>query len=213
MSWRSSVLSGRTWTITALALCAALCLSAASFAASRDDWQQPERVMADLGLNPGACVADVGCGRGYFTFRMAKAVGDQGKVFAVDIDDKALQAVREEAERQKLSNVLTIHSEPTDTKLVAESVDVAFVCDVVHHVPEAQRQPLFESIARALKPGGYLYVIDFKKTHDNPHHKYEELVAREDVIKVSEAVKLTLDAEWYYLADQYFLRFRKPPAQ
>ncbi|MGH7887023.1 MAG: methyltransferase domain-containing protein, partial [Candidatus Binatia bacterium] len=53
---------------------------------NRDQWQQPDRVIATLKLRPGDQVADLGAGGGYFTFKLAKAVGPTGKVYAVDID-------------------------------------------------------------------------------------------------------------------------------
>lgn len=192
-----------------LALCVLALAAALAHAAGRDDWQQPDRVMEDLHLKPGARVADVGCGKGYCTFRIAKAVGEEGKVWAVDIDEKALQAVQARMAKDKVANVETIKSEPTDTKLEPECADAALVCLVLHHVPE-QQQPLLLSIAKSLKPGGLLFVVDFRKTRDSPHHSYEQLVARDEATEKAEAVGLTLDAEWYYLKHQYFLRFRKP---
>ena len=53
----------------------------------RDDWQAPERVVEVLGIEPGDRIADVGAGGGYFTFRLADAVGAQGLVYAVDVDE------------------------------------------------------------------------------------------------------------------------------
>lgn len=199
--------------VVALALLVTSILAGRSALADRDDWQEPDRVMEDLHVKPGTHVADVGCGRGYFTFRMARATGNKGKVFAVDVNEKALASVRNEAKRQELANIQTIHSEPTDTKLVAGSVHAALLCMVLHHVPKDQRPPLVESIAKALKPGGYLFVLDLRKVHDSPFHTYEQLVSRSEAIELAKKAGLSLDAEWYYLRHQYFVRFRKPEKQ
>ncbi len=199
------------WLFALLALAAALAVACpAALAKGRDDWQQPDRVMADMNFRPGAAVADIGCGKGYFTFRIARAVGEQGKVFAVDIDESALAAVRKRAQRENVRNIEIVHSQPTDTTLKPACADAALLCNVLHHVPQEQRQELVRSIARSLKPGGYLFVIDLRKVHNPPFHTYDQLVAREEVLNLAKNAGLELDAEWYYLSYQYFLRFRKP---
>lgn len=179
-------------------------------AESREEWQQPSRVMADLALKPGDTIADVGCGEGYFTFRLAAAVGDKGKVLAVDINAAALKAVRERAEREKRANIEFILSEPTDTKLGKESVGAVFLCDVIHEVPEVYRAGLMRSIAAALKPGGLFYFIDYRKSRDVTFDPYERLIPHDDLVKYGTDAGLVLDAEFHYLKYQVFLRFRKP---
>lgn len=192
----------------------ASCMTAPElWAAGRNDWQQPDRVMAELHLRPGQVVGDVGCGTGYFTFRIAKAVGKEGKVFAVDISEKALEAIKSRAEKDKVTNVQTVRSEPTDTKLDPGCADAAVLCLVLHHVPQEQRQPLLGSIAKSLKPGGVLFVIDLRKVRNPPFHTYEQLVAREEVIQKGAAVGLKLDAEYHFLPYQYFLRFTRQKPQ
>jgi ubiquinone/menaquinone biosynthesis C-methylase UbiE len=126
----------------------------------RDDWQQPNRVISNLGLKPGTRVADIGCGEGYFTLRLAKSVGGRGLVFALDVDTRPLDVLKKQAEREHLTNVVIVASEPTDTKLRPACADVVFISDVLHEVPEAQRLPLLKSAVLALKPGGYFYLID-----------------------------------------------------
>ena len=180
-------------------------------AESRDEWQQPDRVMADLNLKPGTTVADVGCGPGYFVFRLAKAVGPAGKVFAADIDKKALKAVADRARAEHAANVEVVTSDPTDTKLPPKSADAVFVCDVFHEVaPVADRTALMKSVVAAIKPGGFLFLIDYRKSHDVKFDPYEKLVPREDLVKLAADAGLVLDAEFHYLKYQVFLRFRKP---
>lgn len=177
---------------------------------ARDEWQQPDRVVADLNLRSGASVADVGCGNGYFTFRLAKAVGETGKVFATDIDAKALKSISQRAEKERLGNIEAVLSEPTETKLKAGSVDAALLSNVLHHVPAEQRLPLVRSIVQALKPGGVLFIIDWRKSHEVKQDPYDRLIPLEDLVKIGKDASLTLDAEFHYLKFQVFLRFRKP---
>ena len=179
-------------------------------AEDRNDWQQPDRVMSDLGMKPGTRVADIGCGEGYFTLQLARAVGPQGLVFAVDVNTRALAALKKQADQQLLTNVTVVVSESTDTRLPVESVDVLLVSDVLHEVPEAQRLPLIQSAVRALRPGGFLYLIDYRKSRDVKFDPYEKLIPRDDLVKFCEEAGLRLDAEFHYLKYQVFFRFQKP---
>ena len=176
----------------------------------RGQWQQPNRVMADLSAKPGSTVADVGCGAGYFAFRLSRAVGPAGKVYAVDINAKAVAKLQAEAEKEHLTNIKTIVSDPRDTKLPFECADLVLICDVLHEAPKEQRLPLIKDAVRALKPGGFLFLIDYRKSREVPFDPYEKLIPREDLVKLCEDAGLSLDAEFSYLKYQVFLRFRKP---
>jgi ubiquinone/menaquinone biosynthesis C-methylase UbiE len=192
---------------------AVLCLILSScpiFDEERDDWQQPDRVVNDLAMKPGTRVADIGCGDGYFTLRLAKSVGEDGLVFAVDINASALDVLKKQAERERLTNVVVVVSEPTDTKLQPECVDVLLVCDVLHEVPEAQRLPLLKSAVHALKSGGFLHLIDYRKSRDVRFDPYEKLIPRDDLVRICTDAGLLLDGEFHYLKYQVFLRFQKP---
>jgi len=200
----------RRWLLAVVVAVGLLALCPFPVAAeSRDEWQQPDRVMDDLGLKPGDTVADVGCGSGYFTLLLATAVREKGRVWAVDISLEALKEVRQRVEREKVTNVEIIQSEPTDTKLKAESVGAALLCDVIHEVPEDQRAGLMKSIAMALKPGGFLFLVDYRKSRDVTFDPYERLVPRDDLVKLATDAGLVLDAEFHYLKYQVFFRFRK----
>lgn len=177
-------------------------------AENRDVWQQPDRVMSDLGLRPGTRVADIGCGDGYFALRLAGSVG--GPVFAVDVNAHALEALKKKAEQQHLTNLVVVVSEPTDPRLQPECADALFVCDVLHEVPEAQRLTLVKSSVRALKPGGFLFLLDYRKSRDVPFDPYEKLIPRDELVRICTNAGLRLDGEFHYLKYQVFLRFRKP---
>ena len=199
--WRAAVLP------LSIFLAAPLSLTAED----RGQWQQPDRVLRDLGLKPGATVADVGCGEGYFTARLSKAVGSQGKVYAVDVDQGALAALRKRAQREHLTNVATVASEPTDTKLSGENCDVALFCNVLHEVSPGQRLPLVQDVARALRPDGFLFVIDWRDCRKvAPDSDEEGIPSRKDLVKLGADAGLSFDAEFHYLTQQVFLRFRKP---
>ncbi len=199
----------RSLQVTGMFLCFLLG-SAFVFAEDRNAWQQPDKVTNDIILKPGCTVADVGCGDGYFTLKLAKALGGKGKVFAADINAGALDKLKKKAESERLSNIVTVVSDPTETKLQQKSVDVLFMCDVLHEVPEAQRIPLVKSAVRALKPGGFFYLLDYRKSRDVKFDPYDKLIPRDDLVKLCTDTGLRLDGEFHYLKYQVFLRFLKP---
>jgi arsenite methyltransferase len=125
---------------------------------SRDAWQKPKQVVEKLGIKPGARVADLGAGGGYFTWYLAAAVGPQGKVYAVEIDETALEIIEKEMKSRGVTNVVPVRGEPGDAKL-PEPVDLVFSCDTYHHMED--RVAYFRSLARYLKPDGKVAILDF----------------------------------------------------
>jgi len=193
--------------LVALIAVSSLCVAAPK-KGGRDQWQQPARVVADLGLHDGSVIADVGCGSGYFTFRLGKAVGAKGKVIATEINAKSLKAVSDRVKKNKLTNIETILSEPTKTKLTTDSVDSAMLVNVLHHVQKKIRPDLVKDVVGAIKPGGYLFIVDWRF---KAKIKYDigRRILRDDLIKLATDAGLKLDAEFFYLEHQVFLRFRK----
>ena len=104
----------------------------------RDEWQQPERVMAALSLKPGDIVADLGAGSGYFTVRLARIVSPGGKVYAVDVDRQLLEYLERRAKEEHLQNNQPTLADPHDPKLPPSSVDLISICDTLHHISDRQ---------------------------------------------------------------------------
>ena len=125
----------------------------------RDDWQNPDQVVAALGLESGDEVADLGSGGGYFTFRMAEAVGDAGRVYAVDIEQSLLDYIAQEAEKRGLGQIKTILAPVDGLGLPDASVDLIFLSNVYHHIPDPA--DYFRRARPILKSGGRIAVLDF----------------------------------------------------
>lgn len=176
---------------------------------SRDKWQQPARVVEDLGLRDGSIIADIGAGGGYFTFRLGKAVGQKGRVIATEINAKSLKAIADRVKRDKLTNIETVLSEPTRTKLESDCLDAALLANVLHHVPKGIRPALVKDIVRSIRPGGYLFIVDWR-FKAKIHHDSGRRIQREDLVKLATDAGLKLDAEFFYLEHQVYLRCRKP---
>ncbi len=179
---------------------------------SREVFSARIEILKALALAPGEAVADVGAGTGLFTAAMSKAVGDGGKVYAVDISEAFVKHLKARAADEKLANVEAVLCDEDSVKLPAASVDVVFVCDTYHHF-EFPKSTL-ASIHEALKPGGRLIVVDFERIPgessewilNHVRAGKEEFTAEIEAagLKLEEALKIP------GLKENYALRFRKP---
>lgn len=128
---------------------------------SREIYTERHGIVAALGLQAGDRVADVGTGTGLFLPYFAEAVGDRGQVFAVDLAPEFVAHARDRAEELGLAHVTPVLCDERRLRLPEASVDVVFICDTYHHF-EYPRTTL-ASIAKALRPGGRLFVVDFER--------------------------------------------------
>lgn len=124
----------------------------------RDSWQHADEVVDALAVGPGARVADIGAGGGYFTFRFADAVKPSGTVYAVDVDDDLQAYIAGEARRRGITNIETIRGDVNDPQLPAP-VDLLFSSDAYHHI--ASRPAYFARARSYLRPGGRAAIIDY----------------------------------------------------
>jgi ubiquinone/menaquinone biosynthesis C-methylase UbiE len=135
--------------------------------------EDPDRMLSALEIRKGSVVADVGAGVGYHAWRLAEIVGPTGKVIAEDIQDGMIQLLKRNIEDRKLRNVEVVHGTPTDPKLPANSLDLVLMVDVYHEFSEPVA--MMEHIQRALKPGGRVVLVEFRKEDPNvpiqPLHK------------------------------------------
>jgi ubiquinone/menaquinone biosynthesis C-methylase UbiE len=108
-------------------------------------------------VKDGQCFLDFGCGTGDFTLPAARKVGKNGRVYALDYQERQLQIVQKRAGKAGLNNVQTVLSEQK-VKLPDESLDVVWMCDVLHEVRE--KRQVLEEVKRLLKPTGKLIIYD-----------------------------------------------------
>jgi len=171
----------------------------------RDAYQKPHEVVHALGLKPGEIIADIGAGSGYFTFHLARHVGEKGKVYAVDVSPDMILHINRRIREQKAHNVVTVLADPDDPLLPDQSVNRFFICDVWHHI-ENQTKYL-TLMKKMLKPGGEVVIIDFHKKEFPVGPPMKMKIAREDVIKRLESNGYRLTKEHTFLPYQYFLVF------
>ncbi len=128
---------------------------------SREIFHLRDKIVAAVGIKPGMSVADIGAGTGLFTLPFSEAVGPDGTVYAVEIAKNFLEHIRARAAKANAANVRTTLCNERSVELPEASVDLAFICDVYHHF-EYPKSTL-ETLHRAIKPGGELVLIDFKR--------------------------------------------------
>lgn len=142
----------------------------------RDQRLQINRVMDTLGIEPGKSVADIGAGSGWFTVRAGKRVGENGTVYAVDINPEATRYVNERAQKEHLPNVKTVLSQPDDPLLPVHSVDAVLLLKTYHEV--AHPVTLLRNLRPALRPGAKVGIIDRNGSGEN-HGIDKDVVVRE----------------------------------
>jgi ubiquinone/menaquinone biosynthesis C-methylase UbiE len=172
---------------------------------ARDAYQKPGEVMKALALRPGEVVADVGSGSGYFTLRFARAVGEAGRVYAVDVSPDMIRHLNRRVRDAGLRNVVPVLAEPDDPLLPDASVDRVVIVNTWHHIEDRTRY--LALLRRVLKPGGQVVHVDFHK-RDLPVGPPPAMkIAREELVAQMESAGFRLAAEHGFLPYQYFLVF------
>jgi ubiquinone/menaquinone biosynthesis C-methylase UbiE len=159
--------------------------------AEREDEEDPARALRVIRVQPGSVVADIGAGSGYYTVRLARAVGSKGRVYANDIQPGMLDILRRRLARERIMNVELVLGSPNDPRLPRDSLDLALMVDVYHEFSEPQ--VMLRQIRDALKPAGRLVLLEYRAEDRSvpilPEHK----------MTVAQA-KLEVEAEGFTLA-------------
>jgi arsenite methyltransferase len=171
----------------------------------RDQWQQPGKVIAALKIQPGTVIADLGSGGGYFTFRLAEAVGPTGKVYAVDVDPDMVNLIAKTAKEKAAANIEPVLAKPGDPLLPKAGVDLIFTSNTYHHIDK--RVAYFADLRRTLRTGGRIAILDFDRRAWLEgllrHYTPSEFIKRE-----MEQAGYALDREFDFLDRQSFLIFK-----
>lgn len=171
----------------------------------RDAYQKPHEVLTALGIKQGEMIADIGAGSGYFTFRLAHHAGENGKVYAVDVNPDMILHLNRRIRELKARNVVSILAAADDPLLSDHSVNRFFFCDSWHHI-RAQTKYL-SLVRKMLKPGGEVIMIDFHKRKQPVGPPLPMRIAREDLLQQMESNGFHLKQEHTFLPYQYFLVF------
>ncbi len=124
----------------------------------RDQWQKADELIRYLAIKPGSQVADVGCHEGYMTVKLASAVGAQGKVYAVDVEQQKLDRLETILVKRSLRQVTAIKGDYNNPKLPLNSLDGVIILDAYHEMDS--HDEILQHVKAALKPGGRLILCE-----------------------------------------------------
>jgi ubiquinone/menaquinone biosynthesis C-methylase UbiE len=174
----------------------------------RKGFQKPDKVMKALSLKPGERVAEIGVGSGYFTLRVARAVGPTGVVLGLDAVQEMLDYAKERAEIEKLDNIRFAKVTREDPKLPKTGIDTILMVDVLHYVLD--RRAYAKKLRKGLAPGGRVVIIDYtvKPWDERPWGPPpEQQVAREVIDADMATVGLKPAKVHKFLPEQYFVEY------
>lgn len=181
----------------------------------RDDWQQPDRIMDVLGIAEGDRVADVAAGGGWFTVRLARRVGPNGRVYAEDIQPQMIAAIDRAIALYGVKNVTPILGSSTDPMLPA-GLHAVLIVDLYSQlgdpvaVAHCALCALLKKVRESLAPNGRLGIVDFKKDGaGGPGPELEFRVEPELIMRDAASAGLTLRSHETFLRYQYVLIFGK----
>jgi ubiquinone/menaquinone biosynthesis C-methylase UbiE len=170
---------------------------------ARDVWQKPDAVVEALELRAGQTACDIGAGPGYFTLRLAAAVGPGGRVYGVDVEPAILGALRDRVEESRLTNVTPVLAVGKDPLLADSLCDLVLIVDTYHHFPE--RTTYLRRLARSLKSGGRIVNIDYEKKPTPVGPPMEHRISRDQFVSEAKEAGLRVVAEPALLPYQYFV--------
>lgn len=169
---------------------------------TRELEEKPDQMVEALGLKPGEVVADIGAGTGYITWRMAKKVGPHGKVYAVEIQQEMLDLLSSNMKERGVTNIVQALGTEMDPKLPPNALDLIIMVDVYHEFSFPFE--MTEAMCKALKPGGRLALVEFKKEDPTVpikevHKMSEAQVKKEMSVHPLEHSKTVTNLPWQHV--------------
>lgn len=171
----------------------------------RAEWQRPDDVVAALKLSPGSVVCEVGAGPGYFTLRLARAVGATGRVHAIELEPRVLEILRHRLREAHVRNVHPLLS-TNGLGLPPEPVDRVLIVNTFHHFE--QGVAYLRALRGNLRPGGTIVNVDFQAGELPFGPPPEMRISREAFLELAAEAGLSLVEEHEFLPYQYFVALR-----
>ena len=174
---------------------------------SRDREEDTKLLLETLEVEKGDVICDMGCGNGFYTLELARLTGDEGKVYAVDIQQQMLDLLEERADEAGIDNIVPTLGTVVDPKLPEGELDLIVCVDVYHEMSHPEQ--MLAEMRRALKPDGRLVLVEFRaedpKVPIKPLHK----MSKEQVTKELTANGFRLAADFDGLPWQHMLTYQR----
>jgi len=129
----------------------------------RDKRDQPEKLMDIAGVKQGMSIGEAGAGRGYLTFHLSRRVGEMGRIYANDIDNKSLQSIIERCEREGVKNIETILGEIADPCFPVTDLDMVIMLYAFHDFTE--KEAWLKNVKKYMKRDASLVIFDGQDAH------------------------------------------------
>lgn len=177
---------------------------------SRQREEDCKTLLAALNVKPGDVVCDLGCGNGFYSIKLAKLVGERGRVIGVDIQREMLGLLKDRAAQEKITNIELVLGNTVDPKLKPHSIDLLLLVDVYHEFDHPEE--MLAAIRKSLKPSGRVALAEFRaedpKVPIKPLHK----MSKEQILKEFPPNGFKLVEEFDKLPWQHLMFFQRDDA-
>lgn len=173
----------------------------------RDQEENASESFQQLKLTPGMTVCDLGCGNGYWTLPMARQVGPEGRVLAVDIQREMLQKLRERSAKYNYTHIEPVLSKVDDPNLPVGEVDLLLMVDVYHEF--SHPESMLWGIRRSLKPTGVVALLEYREEDPSVPIKPLHKMSKTQILKEYEKNGFKLVREYNKLPWQHLMFFAR----
>jgi ubiquinone/menaquinone biosynthesis C-methylase UbiE len=173
----------------------------------RDEEERASESFQQLKLTKGMTVCDMGCGNGYWTLPMARDIGSDGRVLAVDIQREMLQKLRQRSSRAKLNNIEPVLGKIDDPNLPAGEVDLLLMVDVYHEF--SHPESMLWGIRRSLKPTGVIALLEYREEDPDVPIKPLHKMSKTQIMKEYKQNGFKLVREYNQLPWQHLMFFAR----
>jgi ubiquinone/menaquinone biosynthesis C-methylase UbiE len=177
---------------------------------SRQREEDCKTLLAALKVKPGDVVCDLGCGNGFYSLKIAKLVGERGRVIGVDIQREMLEFLKERAAAEKIGNIEPVLGTITDPKLAPASVDLVLLVDVYHEFSNPEE--MLAAIRKSLKSTGRVALAEFRGEDDKVPIKPLHKMTKAQIMKEFPPNGFKLVEEFDKLPWQHLMFFERDDA-
>ena len=177
----------------------------------REEWERTSEFVKRFDVPEGCTFGDIGCGPGLYSWHISRKVGPSGRIIAMDINTNHLGTINRMCERFAISNITTHVSGVTSLNLPPDSLDAATMCSLYHIIyaeAEEERNAFVSDMARTIKKGGKLYLLDNSPVTGDTLPYHSNYIAKQLVIGQLSHYGFTLVEEHHFLPQRYLLIFR-----
>jgi len=173
----------------------------------REEEERASESFKQLKLAKGMNVCDLGCGNGYWTLPMARDVGEDGTVYAVDIQREMLQKLRQRSSKYKLNNIEPVLGKVDDPNLPANKVDLVLMVDVYHEF--SHPESMLWGIRRSLTSKGVVALLEYREEDPGVPIKPLHKMSKRQILKEYSANGFKLVREYNKLPWQHLMFFAR----